>query len=487
MMEFLRHIGGDAMAVYFLRSTHISRSKGSRVTRAAAYRAGERIKDERTSEVYDHTGRDDVLHKEVVLPEDLAGRADMAWTQDRAILWNAAEYSGLRRNSRLAREWLMLLPPELTETQRVALVRAFAGHLAERYRAAVDVCIHAPRLTADSRNHHAHLLMTTREVSPEGFGRRTTLELSGRQRHQFGIGGSSYDEYIAIREQWALRVNEALQNAGLSVRVDHRSYERQGLDREPGPNIPEKVFYAERKANAQTPVGTEIRARHRERMAARARGPTQLAEVTAKQRDVLKARARQDLQREEAVPKKVRWGSLNRQERNALRRQQYQARRAQEKQDPIVEARRRAARLKEYHNRMQEDPESVRAARRRWRLARVDEINRKQREYRAKNRETLLEKRRVQRRARAMLETGKPQRPSASPSSQESVNRWKSYRQQHGAGPTANEAARHWRSVRAQEVAEASSAEPGDGKHRISHDEKTFGKPAKSHDPDFSL
>src|SRR5580658_9782565 len=107
------------MAVYFLRSKHISRSKGARVTRAAAYRAGERIKDERTSEVYDHSGRDDVTHKEVVIPGNLAG-PDMGWTQDRAILWNAAEYSGLRRNSRLAREWLMLLPSELAPAQRVA-------------------------------------------------------------------------------------------------------------------------------------------------------------------------------------------------------------------------------------------------------------------------------------------------------------------------------------------------------------------------------
>jgi hypothetical protein len=83
------------MATYFLRSKHISRSKGSRVTRAAAYRAGERIRDERTSEVYDYSDRDDVAYKEVTLPEELQGRDDMAWTQDRSILWNAAEHAGL--------------------------------------------------------------------------------------------------------------------------------------------------------------------------------------------------------------------------------------------------------------------------------------------------------------------------------------------------------------------------------------------------------
>ena len=106
------------MAVYFLRCKHLSRGKGARATRAAAYRAGERIRDERTSEVYDHSDRDDVAYKEVVLPTDLAGRDDMTWTQDRSTLWNAAEHAGLRRNSRLAREWLVLVPLELTAQQR---------------------------------------------------------------------------------------------------------------------------------------------------------------------------------------------------------------------------------------------------------------------------------------------------------------------------------------------------------------------------------
>ncbi len=55
------------MAKYFLYVKVFSRGEGSRVTRAAAYRAGERIRDERTSEVYNYSGREDVLHKEAVL------------------------------------------------------------------------------------------------------------------------------------------------------------------------------------------------------------------------------------------------------------------------------------------------------------------------------------------------------------------------------------------------------------------------------------
>jgi hypothetical protein len=101
------------MATYFFRAKHISRSKGARATKAAAYRAGERIRDERTSEVYDYSNRRDIPYKEVVVPSDLAGRSDMAWTQDRTILWNAVEYAGTRRNSRLAREYLVFLPSEV--------------------------------------------------------------------------------------------------------------------------------------------------------------------------------------------------------------------------------------------------------------------------------------------------------------------------------------------------------------------------------------
>ena len=180
------------MATYFLRSKHVSRAKGARATRAAAYRAGERIRDERTSEVYDYSDRDDVAYKEVVLPAELLARPDMAWTQDRATLWNAAEHAGLRRNSRLAREWLVFLPAELSPAQRTELVRNFAVDLADKYRCAVDLCVHRPRAGADPRNHHAHLLMTTREVTPDGFGARTSLERSGRDRWLAGLSGSSF-------------------------------------------------------------------------------------------------------------------------------------------------------------------------------------------------------------------------------------------------------------------------------------------------------
>lgn len=440
------------MAVYFLRSKHLSRGKGAKVTRAAAYRAGERIHDERTSEVYDHSDRRDVAYKEVILPADLANQPDMAWTQDRETLWNAAEHAGLRSNSRLAREWLVLLPPELSLDQRAQLVRTFARDLADKYRCAVDACMHLPRPGADPRNHHAHLLMTTREVTPDGFGPRTSLELGGRERHLLGLKGSSRAEYISIRERWAQVTNEALQRAGLETRVDHRSYERQGINREPTATIPEKVFYAERRLKEPSAAGDAIRARHRERLEARREGRGELTRVVERQKAALK-----DLTLQQSQSKPKRWGELTREERNEKRRERYHSRRELEKQDGPREARRRELRREQYHARMQQDPETVREARRQWRRAHAEEVNQKQREYRNAHAQELAQKRREYRKNRAQQEREHPRREvdrgsakshSPTPTAEESARRWMEYRERHGPGPSAEESARNWLAFR---------------------------------------
>src|SRR5260221_8251614 len=115
------------MANYFLHVKTFARGQGSKVTKAAAYRAGERIRDERTSAVYDHTGRMDVAHAEIVLPSAYADRVDMEWALDRSRLWNAAEHAGRRCNSRLAREVLVHVPPEMTPAQRTSQVSSTYG------------------------------------------------------------------------------------------------------------------------------------------------------------------------------------------------------------------------------------------------------------------------------------------------------------------------------------------------------------------------
>jgi ATP-dependent exoDNAse (exonuclease V) alpha subunit len=234
------------MAVYFLNLKTFGRSGGSSAPSAAAYRAGERIHDERTGRTYDHTSRQDVMHKEIVLPSRY-GDADMGWARDRANLWNAAEEAESRKNARVAREYLVALPIELTPEQRLGLVRAFSQELSDRYRFAVDLSIHAPRdfPGSDPRNFHAHLLATTREVTTTGLAAKTTLELSDSHRRKLGLE-PVINELLYVRERWAMVTNEALRNAQIAARVDHRTLEAQGIDREPRLQIPRVAFEMER-------------------------------------------------------------------------------------------------------------------------------------------------------------------------------------------------------------------------------------------------
>ena len=295
------------MAIYHMDVKTFGRARGGRVTRAAAYRAGERIRDERTREVYNHTDRNDVVYKDITLPAQFAGNVELDWARNRSTLWNAAEHTH-RLNAKLAREVLVILPPELTPDQRTHLVRRFSQELSDRFRCAVDTTIHLPRPGADGRHHHAHLLMTAREVTPEGLGRRTTLELSGMERYTRGLG-SYKDEFVSIRERWGQLYNEALRDAGLELQVDHRGDKARGITAEAVPKIPQKVYYMERDRGTSTQAGDAIRARHRERVEARQKGPDELARVLQKQKEELRQHAIERAKQRSLEPKKRSWSS----------------------------------------------------------------------------------------------------------------------------------------------------------------------------------
>jgi ATP-dependent exoDNAse (exonuclease V) alpha subunit len=256
------------MASYYLNLRTFGRANGSSAPGAAAYRAGERIRDERTGRTYDHTERQDVLHKEILVPSDFAGR-ELSWAKDRANLWNTAERAESRSNARVAREYLVALPVELDLEGRVGLARNFAQELADRYRFAVDVAVHAPRdfPGSDPRNFHAHLLATTREVNRDGLGAKTTLELRESSRKALGLG-PSIGELLHVRERWATVTNEALREANVEARVDHRTLRAQGIDREPRLWIP-KVAYEVERRGFYSPVAERVRAEYQAREDAR--------------------------------------------------------------------------------------------------------------------------------------------------------------------------------------------------------------------------
>lgn len=256
------------MAIFRLQIRPVARGSGRTATSAAAYRAGERIRDERTGALYNHSKRQDVLHKEIFLPSKL-DRTDAGteWARDRSTLWNRAEKAERQSNSRVAREYQVALPAELSATQRVSLARAFSREVADRYSVAVDLAIHAPRPEGDPRNFHAHLLATTREVTPEGLGPKTGLDMTGEVRSELGLLPSR-EEFRALRARWAELTNEALQAANIEARVDHRTLQAQGIDREPIPYLPRGALAAERRGE-QSEVAERIRERQRQRFSGR--------------------------------------------------------------------------------------------------------------------------------------------------------------------------------------------------------------------------
>ncbi|HEY6924106.1 MAG TPA: MobQ family relaxase [Steroidobacteraceae bacterium] len=232
------------MAIFHMEIRPIKRSAGQHATGAAAYRAGEKIVDERTGDVHNHSRRKDVRHSEIFLPSKLEG-SNAAWARDRAQLWNTAEAAEKRRNSRVAREYQVALPPELTAERRLALARAFSRELADRYGVAVDLAIHDPKPGRESQNFHAHMLTTTREVTPTGLGAKTGLDMPNVARAQRGLASHS-EEYSTLRERWATLTNQALREANVEARVDHRSLAAQGIDRKPLLHIPLEFYQLER-------------------------------------------------------------------------------------------------------------------------------------------------------------------------------------------------------------------------------------------------
>ena len=220
-MRFLRNKTGKPtpMAIYHLSVKAVSRSAGRSATAAAAYRAGCSITDERTGEIHDYTRKGGVESADIVLPDGAP-----EWATDRTKLWNAAELAEKRKDACVAREFEVALPSELSPAERRRLALDFAKDMANREGCAVDVAIHAPGKEGDNRNHHAHILRTTRKVEADGMGAKLDTEKAGRKRS---------DDLEAVRAKWADMTNERLRENGIAARVDHRSLEAQGFDREP--------------------------------------------------------------------------------------------------------------------------------------------------------------------------------------------------------------------------------------------------------------
>ena len=271
------------MAIYHLSVKPVSRGGGRSATAASAYRAAELVHDHTTGQTFDYSRKRGVEHAEIVLPTE-AARRDINWARDREALWNEAERAESRSNSRVAREYEIALPHELTRPQRLELVRGFATDIADRHGVVVDFAIHAPHREGDERNHHAHLLATTRVIEPGGLGEKATIEWSDTNRRKAELEPAR-KEIEAIRERWAVLANEKLLEHGHEIRIDHRSLEAQGIEREPTTHLGPAVSGMERRG-IETEVGKRLDAQALEAAQQRLEKAAELGKVERESREL---------------------------------------------------------------------------------------------------------------------------------------------------------------------------------------------------------
>ncbi|MFA5996098.1 MAG: MobQ family relaxase, partial [Patescibacteria group bacterium] len=198
------------MAIYRCEVKTFTRSKGQSSTAAASYRAGIKLKDETTGITHNYTRKKGVDFSAIIVPENAP-----AWAREPTQLWNNVEKAETRKNSTVAREFLIALPKELNQEQRYELSQELTQNLVDRFGFAAQYSIHLPDRPG-GYNHHVHILTSTRQLEPEGFTKKTR-ELDDRKT-------GAVEE---VRKMVADTTNEHLARAGLNISVSHLSLQDQ--------------------------------------------------------------------------------------------------------------------------------------------------------------------------------------------------------------------------------------------------------------------
>ena len=203
------------MAIYHLSAKVISRADGRSAVAAAAYRAAAVLPDDRLGRTHDFTHKAGVVHSEILLPDGAPARL-----LDRATLWNAVEAGEKRKDAQLAREIEIALPRELPQSEAIGLAQDFVREQFVARGMVVDLNVHWGRTGNGEEQPHVHVMLTMREVGPEGFGRKVR-------------DWNRTEVLVGWRERWAALANERLAEMGEDVRIDHRSHAAQGIGLEP--------------------------------------------------------------------------------------------------------------------------------------------------------------------------------------------------------------------------------------------------------------
>lgn len=221
------------MAIYHCTTKPISRSSGRSATASCAYRSGEKIVDRQTGEIHNYTKKQGVIHTEIIPPKNV--KVDEIERED---LWNLAEQAEKRKDARVAREFVIAIPHEISRERQIEVAKEFSKYLSDRYEVVADLAVHEPSKEGNDKNVHAHIMITTRKIAVDKESKaisltaKSALELSNSKRKSLGLK-TTQDDIKEIREAWAEIANRALKREGVKERIDHRSYEDQGQEQIP--------------------------------------------------------------------------------------------------------------------------------------------------------------------------------------------------------------------------------------------------------------
>lgn len=287
------------MAIYHCHCKIISRGQGRSAVGAAAYRSGEKLKNEYDGIEHDYTKKGGVAYSEIMLCENAPKEY-----QDRATLWNAVEQAEKGSRAQLAREYEVALPVELSREEQIQLVRDFAKENFVDKGMCVDFSIH----DKEDGNPHAHIMLTTRPIEKDGtWGAKATneyvLDKNGERilqkidkqnrkiykRVKIETTDWNTKEFLQrSRESWAEKVNQELEKKSLPQRIDHRSFKEQGIEKIPTQHIGVS-------ANAMEKRGIESQRGNENREIKKANGQIQTIEILEKQTQKEIAFIREDI------------------------------------------------------------------------------------------------------------------------------------------------------------------------------------------------
>lgn len=244
------------MAIYHLCIKIISRGKGKSAVAASAYRSGEKIKNEYDGILHDFTRKGGIAHTEILLPQNAPQEFS-----DRGILWNSVEKIEKSKNSQLAREIEVALPKELDREKQINLVREYVKENFVKVGMCADIAIH----DKNDGNPHCHILLTMRPLNEDTtWGAKSKKEyILDENGEKVKLKNGNYktrkinttdwnerDKAEEWRKSWADITNKYLEENSIQEKVDHRSYQRQGIEQIPTIHLGVSATQMEKKGIA---------------------------------------------------------------------------------------------------------------------------------------------------------------------------------------------------------------------------------------------